>query len=375
MLASPLRRCLLTNKVLPSDMMVRFELTRPSGSAIVAEPAATAAAVRRNKVVDRSKQLVLEPSRVLHPRFDPAAAGHTRGKGLWVTCWSDAVQALAKKGSYKRLHPSATMLPPVPVAAQVHSQLARRVVQEIELVAERIKSWPAVASRSGPVTLRADDDGGVPIRRVSKTELLQQQQQPAEGFGIGPDSRILAAIDLSPSEPGASTDEPICTFVSVEGEPAAAAAAGGNLSRSERAAPFFPLYRLSAFFRAVASLPPDTLRSFRPRQPESPSAASSSIPEAMLLAAAREPLEGMFALLARRAERETKRTPGDGGAGSDDEAASPAQGRVRDGDGDIVLLVAPKDPRTPDERQRADVVVPLAVALRRLQLWTGPGWS
>lgn len=77
-------------------MMVRFELARPL-TATLAEPAA---AGTQNKV-DRSRQLVLEPSRVLHPRFDPATAGQagqTRGKGLWVACWSEAVEALAKKG-------------------------------------------------------------------------------------------------------------------------------------------------------------------------------------------------------------------------------------------------------------------------------------
>lgn len=76
-----------------ADMMVRFELARPR---------ATSDAEPKSKP---KQHLVLEPSRVLHPRFDPAVAGQggqTTGKGMWVTCWSDAVAALAKKGDLAR---------------------------------------------------------------------------------------------------------------------------------------------------------------------------------------------------------------------------------------------------------------------------------
>ncbi|GAA5990812.1 hypothetical protein JCM11641_005179, partial [Rhodosporidiobolus odoratus] len=84
-LSSPLRRCALTNKVLPKDLLVRFELTRPP------PPTSPASGTTSNS------RLVLTPSRMLHPRYEDH--GKTRGKGLWVTCSREAVEGLANKGA------------------------------------------------------------------------------------------------------------------------------------------------------------------------------------------------------------------------------------------------------------------------------------
>ena len=95
-LASPLRRCILTQKVLPkgaprlfvavllsadqsgqTEMMVQLKLARlPAGKG--------------------SAQLILTPSSIIHPRFSHPLPG----KGAWVMCWKDAVDALAAKGAF-----------------------------------------------------------------------------------------------------------------------------------------------------------------------------------------------------------------------------------------------------------------------------------
>lgn len=76
-------------------MMVRFELTRPPS------PGA---------------RLVLQPSRILHPRFEdrPSRQGST-GKAMWVTCWADAVTALAQKGALPRFAICPRARPDVPL--------------------------------------------------------------------------------------------------------------------------------------------------------------------------------------------------------------------------------------------------------------------
>ena len=235
---------------------------------------------------------------------------------------------------------------PALVSAQVESQLARRVVQEIELLAERIKSWP-VASRGGPISSWED----VPVRLVSRDDMH------ARGLGrLDSGLRVIAALDLASCESSSSPSGPICDFV-----PSGAPAEVANVQASA-----IPVYHLSRFFRS-ALLPPDSLRSFRPR----PAAPESQTSETRLLAAAREPIETLLALLARRFRREGDGTAGTIAAGS----ADAMEGSATTEQGDMILLVAPRDPLTEAEKMRAKVVVPLAVALRRLRLWTGEEWA
>lgn len=236
---------------------------------------------------------------------------------------------------------------PALVSAQIESQLARRVVQEIDLLAERIKSWP-VASRGGPISSWED----VPVRLVSR------ENMHAGGLGrLEPGVRIIAALDLAPSE-SSSPSGFLCDFV----QPALPDEAG-KVTSDEASA--IPVYRLSRFFR-TALLPPGSLRSFRPR-PEAPDQTS----ETRLLAAARQPVADMLALLGRRFQREGEGATEATAAGSADATG----GIAMTGQGDMILLVAPQNPRTEAEKTRAEVLIPLAVALRRLGLWTGEEWT
>lgn len=219
-------------------------------------------------------------------------------------------------------------------------------MQEIELLAERIKSWP-VASRGGPISSWED----VPVQLVSR------ENMHAAGLSrLDSGLRVIAALDLTPSESSSSLSGPVCDFVQ-----STLPDAVGNSNTSA-----IPVYRLSRFFR-TALLPPDSLRSFRPR-PEAPESQTS---ETKLLAAVREPIETMLALLARRFQREGDNAASAVAAGRADAAGS----SNATGQGDMILLVAPRDPRTEAEKTRAEVAVPLAVALRRLRLWTGEEWT
>ena len=235
---------------------------------------------------------------------------------------------------------------PALVSAQVESQLARRVVQEIELLAERIKSWP-IASRGGPISSWED----VPVRLVSRDDMHSGGLDR-----LGSDLRVIAALDLSPSESSSSLSGPICDFL-----PSTPPAEVADVEASA-----IPIYHLSRFFR-TALLPPGSLHSFRPR-PEAPKSETS---ETRLLAAAREPIETLLALLARRFQREGENAAVANAA----ESADAMDGSATTRQGDMILLLAPRNPLTEAEKMRAEVVVPLAVALRRLRLWTGEEWA
>jgi hypothetical protein len=94
--------------------MVRFELTRPPP--LSSDPVVIGSSSVRAKQQPAHK-LLLKPSRILHTRFDPAVAGQggqTTGKGLWVTCWAEAVEALAKKGAWSGMlsHARSNLEPP-----------------------------------------------------------------------------------------------------------------------------------------------------------------------------------------------------------------------------------------------------------------------
>ncbi|GAA5916467.1 hypothetical protein JCM6882_006466 [Rhodosporidiobolus microsporus] len=335
MLSSPLRRCLLTNKVLPTDLLVKFALVRPPPIPFSSP----------------SNRMHLVPSGLLHPRFDPHH--RTRGKGGWVTCWKDAVEALAHKGSYKRLDSSA-FLDPSTAVARVHSQLARRAVQEVDMFAERAKSWPI----SG--------EGGLaecPVRRMTREEWEAELKELAKQSG-GTGSRRrqpVAVLNLSPLDE--SSGSPLTTL----------------LTTSDKRS--VPSYRLANFFADVF-LPPSTLPSSTPSD-SPPSSASET-----LLSDIRTRLDFIVSLWRRRAERSNppSSTPASPPSSSPSSSPSPLPSSTKPA-ADIYLLTtphpvltstAPGEPEAPEEalrRRQAEDAVPLLVALRRCSLWTGEGWE
>ncbi|GAA5852886.1 hypothetical protein JCM9279_006214 [Rhodotorula babjevae] len=318
-LSSPLRRCLLTNKVLPCEMMVRFELTRP--------PSPTSSST------SSPSRLVLQPSRILHPRFeDRLSRQGSTGKAMWVTCWSDAVAVLAQKGSYKRLNSSATMLPPPAVTAHVHSLLARRVAHEAELVAERIQAWPAAWTL---------DARRAPVRRVHADELDEVLRELGDGG-----RRVVGILDLSPPFSSAGDADPAPPSFS---------------STLPQRSPSPPArrYHLSTFLAGVV-LPPCSLP--QPPPPEDPPTPSSH-----LLAATRQPLDALLDLLSRRLAR------------LDPPSTASPPPPPPPISGDLFVLSAPGSTalEAADEgaQRQAEDLVPLVLALERCRMWSGEGWA
>ncbi|GAA6030586.1 hypothetical protein JCM8097_006221 [Rhodosporidiobolus ruineniae] len=346
-LASPLRRCLLTNKVLPRDLLVRFELVKRSNS--VNSPT--------------SSHLHLVPSGIIHPRF--VVNSGTRGKGLWVTCWKEAVEALAKKGSYKRLNSSA-YLDPAFATTRVHSHLARRVAQETEMFAERAKSWPA----------RLDGDvQACPVRRVSRDELMS-------GRGSFPDSlqqhgaRPVAVLDLTVPEGGVvlSTLSHFTPF---------------QLDDGQRRV---PLYELAAFLARArlppARGPPAKTAGTDEAQPPPPQPATKAD---VLRDEMQAHLQSVIALWERRMARQARSrtspppppsSPSPSTASSDDLYVlyspiiplTPPPPPSPDSSTESSSSAPPSPPSTLAIRQAEDVV-PLLLALKRCALWLGEGWE
>lgn len=229
------------------------------------------------------------------------------------------------------MHSSAVMPPPSAVAAHVHSLLARRVTHEADLLAERVKAWPAAWVAGA---LKA------PVRRVKEFEIDKALRQMEEAG-----RRVLGVLDLSPHVPAAISDgadgphPPPARFASTIALP-----------------PSHPVarhYRLSTFLSGVV-LPPSASTS--PTGEPQP-------PAAHLLAATRAPLDALLALLERRLSRL------DAGAGAPSSS-----------EGDLYVLSAPSpSPASSAEaaaaQRQAEDLVPLLVALERCRLWSGEGWQ
>ncbi|KAK4330857.1 hypothetical protein RTBOTA2_006764 [Rhodotorula toruloides] len=315
MLSSPLRRCILTQKVLPSDMMVRFELTRPPPT-----PAGP------------SPRLVCQPAKMMHSRFEDRSQG-TTGKGMWVACWRSAVERLAQKGAYKRLHASAAMDPKT-IGLKTHSHLVRRVVQETEVMAGRMKGWQGA-------WIESEDD--IPVRRTTREGLEELWQAHVAGTT----RRIAAILDLSPLPPSSDASNP---------SPKVAAFLPTLTNRR------IPYFRLAPFFDSVV-VHPNSLPIWPKYADDNPTPAADRF-----LANIRANLDGTISLLQRRLVRRV-------GPGST--VAALAEPR---GEGDLYVLFAPLidlDPSRYDEAEqaKAEAVVPLIVALIRMRLWTGEGWA
>ncbi|KAJ6629142.1 hypothetical protein B0H10DRAFT_2428536 [Mycena sp. CBHHK59/15] len=123
MLASPIRQCILTDRYLPMDFMIRLapmQLVRPPTTAVA-----------RSNV---HKSLVLLPDGLQHPRFKVRRSG----KGAYLVCWKDSLELIITRGKYKRLSPNLTAHPRL--VEQVSHLLRLRVLQELQLVAEQLEA-------------------------------------------------------------------------------------------------------------------------------------------------------------------------------------------------------------------------------------------
>ena len=157
MLASPLRKCIVTNRALPSgefflmtvfihslttiDFLIRLAATRVPASHTGNGP-----------------QGLLVPDGLLHSKYTHRKAG----RASYILCWREAVLKL-QKGSFKRLSPHVTYSPRLP--DYIAHLLRLRVLQEFELLAEMLE-YKAKTQKQPPKVYYSS----VILRRLTRAE-------------------------------------------------------------------------------------------------------------------------------------------------------------------------------------------------------------
>ncbi|KAH8106093.1 hypothetical protein BXZ70DRAFT_904143 [Cristinia sonorae] len=167
MLSTPLRNCVLTAQPLPKDFLVRLAPVKVTDSA-----------------GSQSKQYLI-PSGLEHPRFRSRRAT----RGIYVVCRQDAIDRLARQpagykriGRYIGLHSS--------LKKQVSHLLRLRVIQEVEMLADRVRCRPKNA-------------GGQPLlRRLTRAEL-----KSIRDTGIIPYPSAVAVLIVPPLNKDSATGE------------------------------------------------------------------------------------------------------------------------------------------------------------------------
>ncbi|CBQ68579.1 conserved hypothetical protein [Sporisorium reilianum SRZ2] len=118
MLSFPLRKCIVTQKVLPTSLM--FQL-KPF-------PLPPSPPSPSKKAQER---IVMLPNQILHPKY----ACRKLGRGVWCTLDARVLGAMLERGSWKIVSARAEM--GREMGALVWTQLGERVVQEAHVLAER----------------------------------------------------------------------------------------------------------------------------------------------------------------------------------------------------------------------------------------------
>ncbi|KAF4602264.1 hypothetical protein EYR40_005469 [Pleurotus pulmonarius] len=163
MIGSPLRKCTLTDRYLPSDFLIRLAPMKISK-----------ALQDSNSKLNKTTRMLV-PDGLEHPRFKARKSG----KAGYVLCWKDAIAQMLERKSYRQI------LPKVPVHSLLISQtehlLRVRILQEFALLSERLQSNPRTAY--SPMVLR----------RLTRTEW---ESVKASGTVAWPDA--VAIIVLPP---------------------------------------------------------------------------------------------------------------------------------------------------------------------------------
>ncbi|KAF8504216.1 hypothetical protein JB92DRAFT_2738255 [Gautieria morchelliformis] len=139
MLASPLRQCIVTEKQLPADFMVRLAALELSGP-------------RLSRTIT-----ALLPDGVEHSRF----RRHNSGKGYYIACRKESIDELVSRSSYKRIPAPSKLQVHSLLATQIGHQLRLKVLQELELLAESLRCAPQ-ESRENTI-----------LRRLTRTEWVE----------------------------------------------------------------------------------------------------------------------------------------------------------------------------------------------------------
>ena len=123
MLASPLRKCIVTQKVLPTSLLIQLKpvtLPLPPSSTTTSNP------IHRERTV-------LLPNAILSAKIAPKKPG----KGIYLTCDRRIYAELESRASYKSVDPKAGLAKGM--AELIARQLGERCCSELDVLVERFK--------------------------------------------------------------------------------------------------------------------------------------------------------------------------------------------------------------------------------------------
>ncbi|KAL1761505.1 hypothetical protein FB107DRAFT_286136 [Schizophyllum commune] len=111
MLASPLRKCAVTGRYMPSDFLIRLLPMKL--------PASRASRIRA----------IIVPDGLQHPRFE----SKRRGKAGYISCWAEVLAQAPQRGTAGKIMHGGGMVSPVLLDQTLHL-LRVRVLQELEVL-------------------------------------------------------------------------------------------------------------------------------------------------------------------------------------------------------------------------------------------------
>ncbi|KAH9049015.1 hypothetical protein EDB84DRAFT_1261558 [Lactarius hengduanensis] len=126
MLSTPIRRCSMSSRYLPSDFMVRLSVKRlPSP-----------------RTGSKQSSYVLVPDGLQHPKFK----GLDSRKGHYIVCRRAVIKEFDKRKSYRRVLSAIGQFSSLP--EYIGHLLRLRILQELELLAARLQARPQCAADS-----------------------------------------------------------------------------------------------------------------------------------------------------------------------------------------------------------------------------------
>ncbi|KAH9173456.1 hypothetical protein EDB89DRAFT_1850202 [Lactarius sanguifluus] len=126
MLSTPIRKCLMSSRYLPSDFMVRLSVKRlPSP-----------------RTGSKRPSYVLVPDGLQHPKFK----GLDSRKGHYIVCRRAVIKEFDKRKCYRRVLSTIGQFSSLP--EYIGHLLRLRILQELELLTERLQARPQSAADS-----------------------------------------------------------------------------------------------------------------------------------------------------------------------------------------------------------------------------------
>ncbi|EDR12502.1 uncharacterized protein LACBIDRAFT_311975 [Laccaria bicolor S238N-H82] len=128
-LSSPMRYCFDTDHHFPADTLIRLALVQ----------------LPPTRMSKSQTRITIVPDGVLHPKFAPRRSG----RASYIICSREAISQTVKSGSYKRALRGAQIFMNPRLADQIAHLLRLRVLQELELLADRLHCGTGSRSDAG----------------------------------------------------------------------------------------------------------------------------------------------------------------------------------------------------------------------------------